>query len=143
MLVSYASHHIQHMQKAMEQMNIKLNQVVRDITGVTGMGIIRAIISGERNPKKLAQLRNPRCKNDAKTIAKALHGNYRVEHLFSLKQAVELYDTYHEKIVDCDRKIEQYLSSFEDRSNGQFLGKAHKSNRGKSHRLMLDLTFIE
>ncbi len=132
MLVSYASHHIQHMQKAMEQMNIKLNQVVRDITGVTGMGIIRAIISGERNPKKLAQLRNPRCKNDAKTIAKALHGNYRVEHLFSLKQAVELYDTYHEKIVDCDRKIEQYLSSFEDRSNGQSLGKAHKSNRGKN-----------
>lgn len=132
MLVSYASHHIQHMQKAMEQMNIKLNQVVRDITGVTGMGIIRAIISGERNPKKLAQLRNPRCKNDAKTIAKALHGNYRVEHLFSLKQAVELYDTYHKKIVDCDRKIEQYLSSFEDRSNGRSLGKAHKSNRGKN-----------
>lgn len=132
MLVSYASHHIQHMQKAMEQMNIKLNQVVRDITGVTGMGIIRAIISGERNPKKLAQLRNPRCKNDAKTIAKALHGNYRAEHLFALKQAVELYDTYHKKIVDCDRKIEQYLSSFEDRSNGRSLGKAHKSNRGKN-----------
>lgn len=132
MLVSYASHHIQHMQKAMEQMNIKLNQVVRDITGVTGMGIIRAIISGERNPKKLAQLRNPRCKNDAKTIAKALHGNYRVEHLFSLKQAVELYDTYHKKIGACDRKIEQYLSSFEDRSNGRSLGKAHKSNRGKN-----------
>ena len=132
MLVSYASHHIQHMQKALEQMNIKLNQVVRDITGATGMGIIRAIISGERNPKKLAQLRNPRCKNDAKTIARALHGNYRVEHLFSLKQAVELYDTYHEKIVDCDRKIEQYLSSFEDRSNGRSLGKANKSNRGKN-----------
>jgi DNA-binding protein YbaB len=59
MLVSYTSHHIQHMQKALERMNIELNQVVRDITGVTGMGIIRAIISGERNPKKLAQLRNP------------------------------------------------------------------------------------
>ncbi len=132
MLVSYGSHHIQHMQKALEQMNIKLNQVVRDITGVTGMGIIRAIINGECNPKKLTKLRNPRCKNDAKTIARALHGNYRMEHLFALKQALELYDTYHEKIVDCDRKIEQHLSSFEDQSNGLPLDKTHKSNRGKN-----------
>ncbi len=154
MLVSYASHHIQHMQKALEQMNIKLNQVVRDITGVTGMGIIRAIINGECNPKKLAKLRNPRCKNDAKTIARALHGNYRMEHLFALKQAVELYDTYHEKIVDCDRKIEQHLSSFEDQSNGLPLDKTHKSNRGKNkpsfdarshlYRMMgIDLTVVD
>jgi hypothetical protein len=132
MLVSYASHHIQHMQKALEQMNIKLNQVVRDITGVTGLGIIRAIINGEHDPVKLAQLRHPRCKNDAKTIAKALHGNYRTEHLFALQQAVELYDTYHEKIIACDREIEQHLSSFQDRSNDQPLGKGSKSNRGKN-----------
>ena len=137
MLVSYASHHIQHMQKALEQMNIKLNQVVRDITGVTGLGIIRAIIRGEHDPVKLAQLRDPRCKNDADTIARALNGNYRMEHLFALKQAVELYDTYHEKIIDCDCKIEQHLSSFEDRSDGQPPGKASKSNRGKN-RLSFD-----
>lgn len=132
MLVSYASSHIQHIQKALEQMNIKLNRVVRDITGVTGMGIIRAIINGERNPKKLAQLRHPRCKNDAGTIAKSLHGNYRMEHLFSLKQAVELYDFYHQKIDACDRKIERHLATFEDRTDGCPLDKAHKSSRGKN-----------
>lgn len=132
MLVSYASHHIQHMQKALEQMNIKLNRVVRDITGATGMGIIRAIINGERNPKKLAQLRDPRCKNDAGTIAKSLHGNYRMEHLFALKQAVELYDFYHQKINVCDREIERHLATFEDRRDGRHLGKANKSNQGKN-----------
>ena len=132
MLVSYASHHIQHMQKALEQMNIKLNQVVRDITGLTGMGIIRAIISGERNPEKLAQLRNPRCRNDAATIAKSLHGNYRDEHLFALKQAVELYDFYQKKIVSCDRQIELHLATFEDRTDSNHLDKANRSNRGKN-----------
>jgi transposase len=132
MLVSYASHHIQHMQKALEQMNLKLNQVVRDITGVTGMGIIRAIISGERNPDKLAQLRNPRCNNDAATIAKSLHGNYREEHLYALKQAVELYDFYHQKINGCDRQIELHLATFEDRRNDPQLDQKHKSKRRKN-----------
>ena len=132
MLVSYASHHIQHMQKALEQMNIKLNQVVRDITGVTGMGIIRAIISGERNPKKLAKLRNPRCQHDAATIAKSLHGNYRDEHLFALKQSVELYDFYQKKIISCDRQIELHLATFEDRTDSNHLDKANRSNRDKN-----------
>lgn len=132
MLVSYASHHIQHMQKALEQMNIKLNRVVRDITGATGMGIIRAIINGERDPKKLAQLRDPRCKNDAGTIAKSLHGNYRMEHLFALNQAVELFDFYHQKINACDREIERHLATFEDRRDGRDLGKGNKSNQGKN-----------
>lgn len=132
MLVSYASHHIQHIQKALEQMNVKLNRVVRDITGATGMGIIRAIIKGERNPKKLAQLRDPRCKNGARTIAKSLHGNYRAEHLFALKQAVELFDFYHQKINACDREIEHHLATFEDHRDGRYLGKEHKLNQGKN-----------
>ncbi len=127
LLVSYASHHIQHIQKALEQMNIKLNQVIRDITGTTGMSIIRAILAGERNPKKLAQLRNSRCKNDVKTIAKALHGNWRFEHLFALQQAVELFDFYQKQIADCDLQIEQHLAGFEDRSDGQPLGKSRKA----------------
>jgi len=127
LLVSYASHHIQHIQKAMEQMNVKLNQVIRDITGTTGMSIIRAILAGERKPEKLAQLRNSRCKNDAKTIAKALHGNWRSEHLFALQQAVELFDFYQKQIADCDLKIEQHLADFEDRSNGQPLNKSRKA----------------
>ena len=127
LLVSYASHHIQHIQKALEQMNVKLNQVIRDITGTTGMSIIRAILAGERKPEKLAQLRNSRCKNDAKTIAKALHGNWRSEHLFALQQAVELFDFYQKQIADCDLKIEQHLADFEDRSNGQPLDKSRKA----------------
>lgn len=131
-LVSYASHHIQHIQKALEQMNIKLNQVIRDITGQTGMRIIRAIVDGERNPKKLAQLRDSRCKNDVKTIAKALHGNWRQEHLFALQQAVELFDFYQNQIAACDLKIEEHLADFEDRSNGEPLEKSlNKSGRNK------------
>lgn len=135
MLVSYCSHHIQHMQKALEQMNIKLNQVVRDITGVTGLGIIRSIINGERDPKKLAQLRHPRCKNDVETIAKALHGNYREEHVFALEQAVELFDFYHQKIHACDDEIERHMATFEDRSDGRQLDKGKKSDRGKNRPL--------
>jgi transposase len=127
LLVSYASHHIQHIQKALEQMNIKLNQVIRDITGQTGMRIIRAILAGERDPEKLAQLRNSRCKNDVETIAKALHGNWRREHLFSLQQAVELFDFYQNQIAACDLKIEEHMVDFEDRSNGQSLGKSRRT----------------
>jgi hypothetical protein len=127
LLVSYASHHIQHIQKALEQMNIKLNQVIRDITGQTGMCIIRAILAGEREPEKLAQFRHSRCKNDVKTIAKALHGNWRREHLFSLQQAVELFDFYQNQIAACDLKIEEHMADFEDRSNGQSLGKSRRT----------------
>ena len=91
-LVRYAASHIQHMQKALNQMNVMLHTVVSDITGVTGMKIIRAILQGERNPHLLADYRDHRCKKDKATIAKALEGNYREEHLFSLNQAVELFD---------------------------------------------------
>jgi hypothetical protein len=80
------------MQKALNQMNVMLHTVVSDITGVTGMKIIRAILQGERNPHVLANYRDHRCKKDKATIAKALEGNYREEHLFSLNQAVELFD---------------------------------------------------
>ena len=112
MLLSYASQHIQHMQKALTQMNLKLQHVVSDITGVTGMAIIRAILAGERDPVQLARLRNDRCHHDEETIAKALHGQWREEHLFALAQAVALYDMYHEKIAACDRQIEAHLETF-------------------------------
>ena len=94
MLVAYASHHVQHMQKALEQMNLKLAHVVSDITGLTGIGIIKAILSGERDPVKLAKLRDPRCKSSEATVARALEGHYREEHLFALQQAVELVEFY-------------------------------------------------
>jgi transposase len=112
-LVRYASDHIQHMQKALTQMNLHLHKVLSNVTGVTGMSIIRAIISGERNPEKLALMRERGVKNTPEAIAKALEGDYRQEHLFALRQAVELYDFYHRQIEACDREIERYLHTFE------------------------------
>ena len=109
MLVKSAAVHIQHMQKALMQMNIQLHHVLSDITGETGMAIIRAIVKGERDPAVLATHRHPGCKNNVETIEKALEGNYRKEHVFALKQALELYDFYHQKVFECDQEIKQIL----------------------------------
>ena len=119
MLVEYASHHIQHMHKALTQMNVKLQHVISDITGKTGMDIIEAITGGERDPRKLARLRDPRIKADEATIAKSLQGHWREEHIFELTQALELYRVYQGKIAECDREIEARLEQFEDRSDGE------------------------
>ena len=119
MLVEHAAQHIQHMQKALTQMNVKLQHVIRDITGKTGVDIIEAIVQGERNPRRLARLRDPRTKSDERTIAKSLQGHWRKEHLFELTQALDLYRTYQAKIAECDLKIEAQLKRFEDRSDGE------------------------
>ena len=109
MLTQASSMHIQHMQKALQQMNLLLHNVVSDITGVTGMKIIKAILEGERDPKVLARNRHGLCKNSPSTIAKSLIGNYREEHLFALQQAVDLYEIYQKKIADCDEAIIKQL----------------------------------
>ena len=96
-------------------MNLQLNRVVSDITGVTGMRIIRTILSGERDPERLAALKDPRAKRSVAEIAAVLHGDYRAEHLFVLQQEVHLYDVYREQIQQCDQQIEQCLSQFESR----------------------------
>ena len=119
MLVEYASHHIQHMQKALTQMNVKLQHVIRDITGKTGMDIIEAIAGGERDPCRLARLRARRIKADEATIAKSLQGHWREEHIFELTQALELYRGYQARVAECDREIETVLERFEDRSDGE------------------------
>jgi len=93
-LLDYAAAHIQHMQKALTYMNIQLHHVISDVTGVTGMKIIRAIADGERNPAALAQMRDNRCKASIETICSALNGNYQPEHVFSLQRALLLYDAY-------------------------------------------------
>lgn len=139
MLVTHAATHIQHMQKAMEQMNIKLNNVISDITGATGMRIIRGILSGERNPKKLAKHRDPRCKKSDKQIAKSLHGNWRDEHVFALHQAVALYDFYQTQIEACDQQIQAQLNRFEDQSNDGDLPPASGKPNGSSKRLTFDV----
>jgi hypothetical protein len=111
MLVQSSSMHIQHMQKALQQMNLLLHNVVSDVTGVTGMKILKAIIAGERDPKVLAEHRDSRCRQSAAAIAKSLVGNYREEHLFALTQAVRLYETYLAMIEECEAAIARHLSN--------------------------------
>lgn len=109
-MIEYAAAHIQHMQKALMQMNVQLHHVVSDITGDTGMKIIRAIAAGEFRPQQLAQHRDKRCKATAETIAAALSGNYRQEHVFALRQALDFFDFYQSKIRECDGEIEAVLA---------------------------------
>jgi transposase len=108
-LLDYAASHIQHMQKALMQMNVQLHHVVTDMTGATGMRILRAICDGERDPAALARHRDRRCHASAEDICAALSGNWREEHVFALGQALELYDCYRAKITDCDLRIEATL----------------------------------
>jgi hypothetical protein len=109
MLVQYQAKHIQHMQKALTQMNVQLDNVISDIVGVTGQKIVRAILSGERDPRALARLRDGRIRASEEEIAKSLQGNWREEHLFSLKQAVNLYDSYQTSITECDKQLARVL----------------------------------
>jgi transposase len=106
-LVEHRSPHIQHMQKALLQMNVQLSQAVTDVTGVTGRTIITAILAGEREPQKLAALREPGCKKSEEEIGKALTGTWREEHLFVLKQSMEMYTFYTQQIQTCDVEIER------------------------------------
>ncbi|MDQ3701525.1 MAG: IS110 family transposase [Chloroflexota bacterium] len=108
-LVDQAAAYIQRMQKALMQMNVQLHHVVTDLTGVTGMKIVRAIVSGTHDPDVLAQHRDVRCKESVATIRSALAGNYRPEHLFALRHALELYDFLQAKLVECAAEIEGVL----------------------------------
>ena len=118
MLVTYAGQHVQHMQKALVQMNLQLQVVLEDITGATGLKIIRAVLAGERDPHRLAALRHGKCKHDEATIAAALQGDWREEHLFALEQAIDLVEAYQAKIAACDARIQAHLQRFADRGTG-------------------------
>ncbi len=125
-LIQGASDHIRRMQKALRQMNLLLDNVVTDITGKTGMGIIRAILDGVREPGELAKLRDARCKQDEQTIASSLEGHYREEHLFSLKQEVEFYDFHQQQILDCDATIETQLRKLDSKGDPDDLASVKK-----------------
>jgi transposase len=114
-LVMMASEHIQHMQKALTQMNVQFQHVISDITGLTGLAILDAIVAGERNPEVLAKLRDPRIKASEETIRKSLEGNWRAEHLLALKQRLSLYRSHGELIDECDKEIEKLVAAFEPR----------------------------
>lgn len=116
-LVEYAAAHIQHMQKALMEMNLQLHHVVSDITGATGMRIIRAIVEGERDPDVLASFRDVRCHSSIETIRASLVGNDRDEHVFALTQSLELYDFYQAKMLECDRKLEATIAGLTARTD--------------------------
>jgi transposase len=121
MLIRYAAQHVQHVQKALEEMNVKLTEVVSDVVGQTGMKILRDIVRGERDPHKLARHRHDNCKRTEAEIARALQGTWRPEHLFALKQALALYDFYQKQLRECEAQIEQCLRGMHDKSQGAAL----------------------
>jgi len=109
-LIEDRAKHIQYMQKALVQMNLQLGQALSDLTGKTGLAILRAIVAGEHNPVELAKLRNGRCEHSQEDLIKALTGHYRQEHLFVLKQALEMFDSFTQRLSECDQEIEQLLN---------------------------------
>jgi transposase len=135
-LVQNASQHVQHMHKALTQMNLQIHHVISDITGLTGLAIVDAILDGQRDVHELAKLRDPRVKADEETICKSLAGNWKPEHLFTLKQSCELYRTYQQQVVKCDSQIERLLSGFQPWAdpNNKPLPPDRKRNRSDKKR---------
>lgn len=131
-LVIQAGQHIQHMQKALELMNLKLTEVLADVSGQTGMAIIDDILAGQRDPSVLAKHRHTRCKHDEETIARALTGHYRAEHLFALRQAVTLYRQCQDLIRECDTEIERFLEDRGPKDDGTPTPPERSSARSKN-----------
>jgi transposase len=130
-LVQMAATHVHHMQKALDQMNLQLHHVISDITGLTGLKIIDAILDGERDPFTLAKLRHERIKASEEVIAKSLVGDYRPEHLFTLRQSVAAYRSYQKLIEDCDQEIRRCLDQFQSPA-GQAGGADVSNSQGKT-----------
>jgi transposase len=130
-LVEAASREVLHIQKALTQMNVHLHVVLSDITGVSGMKILRAIVAGQHEPLELAALANAQVKSSRDEIVQALSGHYTPHHLFTLRQALELFDVFQSKIQDCDQQLAQYLRQFESKADPKSLGPhPKKSKRG-------------
>jgi transposase len=133
-LIRYRSAHIQHMQKALQLMNVKLTEVVSDITGVTGLSIIRAIVAGERDPYQLARLRQSGCAKTEEQIAKALQGNYKPEHVFVLKQALDQYDFYLQQIQECDAEMKAMYAGLPPSDPEKLVSPPPKPRGGKARK---------
>ena len=114
-LVEMTSQHIQHMHKALTQMNLQIHHAISDITGLTGLAIVDAILKGQRDPVELAKLRDPHIRASEETIRKSLVGTWRPEHLFTLKQSRQMYQHYQEQIAACDAEIEKLVVAFQPR----------------------------
>jgi len=151
-LVTARSTQTQHRQKALQQMNLQLNQVLSDVNGLSGLAIIEAILQGQRNPLQLAALADRRVKSTQSQIAKALIGDYRAEHLFQLQTAFDLYHTYEAKIATCDEELARVLVKLPDRVDVKLKPLPDKTGRKKMDedlrlglylKLGIDLTAIE
>jgi transposase len=114
-LVEMTSQHIQHMHKALTQMHVQIHHAISDITGLTGLAIVDAILNGQRDPVELAKLRDPHIRASEETIRKSLVGTWRPEHLFTLQQSRQMYPHYQEQIAACDAEIEKLLVAFQPR----------------------------
>jgi transposase len=117
-LVQSASRHIQRIQKTLTQMNLQLANVLSDLSGMTGQAIIKDILKGERDPRKLAEFRDPRVKASQEQIARSLEGNWQEDQLFVLQQEQDGYEFCQKQMAECDRQLDQYLQHSEDRSHG-------------------------
>jgi transposase len=118
-LVQMASQHVLHMQKSLTQMNVQFQHVINDITGLTGLAILDAILAGERDPAVLAKLRDPRVKANEETMRNSLEGNWRAEHILALKQRLSLYRSHRNLINECDQEIEKLVAAFEPRVDSE------------------------
>lgn len=134
-LVAESGDWVRRMQKSLDQMNVRVHRAVSDIDGVTGMAILRAIVGGERDGRKLAKLRDPRCRKSEKEIAEQLSGHWREDHLFSLQQAVKMYDAVQERIAAYEKEILRRLGEMErDELRGQTASPLANANKAKAIR---------
>jgi len=137
MLLRNQARCVQHMQKAMTQMNIQLANVISDVVGETGQKILRAIVDGERDGQVLAAMKNARIQASSDEIAKSLQGNWRSEHLFSLKQALAQFDFIATLVAECDREIEQQLQCLQ-RHDGEPAAVKKKAVHATHHTLIYE-----
>lgn len=141
MLIEYRAAHIQHMQKALRQMNVQLDVVLSDITGVTGLRIIRDIVAGKQDPKQLASYRDEGCKRSQDEIEKALMGNYLPELVFTLQQALSLFDSYTQQIKECDSQLERYYAKCNEADTQQLPELPKATHRQQANASKTKLSF--
>ena len=135
MLVAEAGDWLRRMQKSLDQMNVRLHRAVSDIDGATGMSILRAIVNGERDPQRLATLRDPRCHKSFEEIAEQLSGHWREDHLFSLQQGLKMYDSIQERIADYEKEIIRKLGEMErEECRGREVPKVKDARKGTAIR---------
>ena len=138
-LIRHRASQIQYMQKALHLMNLQLDNVITDITGKTGMAIIRDIVAGQRDRKVLAKYRDPNCKNSEEIIEKSLEGAYCDEHVFQLEQSLQLYDFFSKRIMACEKKIEHAYGQFEPVANPDDLPPSRKKGSRTKNKMNFNL----